>query len=214
VFFYNASLALLSYASVVTATGYIAAWEPLAGYVTVPAGAAYALVFVCTLPGEAPTGYWDVDTFLIQNVTAQTGNSQLTTMAPASLMSDYSALRALSNIDSSYSSYGKALWEIMAADGVSASQARTISGQSYIQVTASGGLSPTYAEMNADTNLGGHSFLTASSSGGAVTIESTPGGGVSLTIGTVGNTINISVGGSVGYTGPVAGRSAKNGIII
>jgi hypothetical protein len=75
------------------------------------------LVYVCTLSTEAPTGYWDVDTVLAQNVVSQTGNAQTTSMAPESTSSDYTALRVLSTVNAGTSNWGLALAQMTAADG-------------------------------------------------------------------------------------------------
>jgi hypothetical protein len=138
VFFYDASFNFLAYAAVATATGYIAAWELLSGFVTVPANAAYMLAFFCTVPGEAPTGWWKVDTFHAQNVVAQTGNGQTTSMAPVSTADDYTALRVLSTANAGTSQWGLALAQMTAADGsfFAANVAATFAG---ISLAAQGG---------------------------------------------------------------------------
>ena len=114
---YDKNLNAISSAPIATATGYIATWEKLSAYTTVPSNAAYALVYVCTLSTEAPTGYWDVDTVLAQNVVSQTGNAQTTSMAPESTSSDYTALRVLSTVNAGTSNWGLALAQMTAADG-------------------------------------------------------------------------------------------------
>ena len=117
VFWYDASFNYLGYGAVATATGYIAAWELLSGFVTAPANAAYMLVFFCTSPGEAPTGSWLIDTLHVQNVVQQTGNAQTTSMAPESTPDDYTALRVLSTANAGTSQWGLALAGMTYADG-------------------------------------------------------------------------------------------------
>jgi hypothetical protein len=100
-----------------TVSGYVSAWEAVgvSGYVTAPSNAAKAIVKISTSAGE--TGYWDVDDAFMQPSQNQTANSQTNTGVPSAGSSDYSALRAYSQVDSSSSYYGRRYMGLVAPDG-------------------------------------------------------------------------------------------------